>query len=133
MKSLKKIGTTLKNNVAGELKDLVKTLDRGLLTEAEFQKAKKRLLKDITHKFVPKEIMKRPKMGFGVPIDSWLRGPLKEWAEDLLDEKKIKEDGFLNAKVIKVKWNEHISGRRNWQYHLWDVLMFQAWLEAQHA
>jgi len=89
------------------------------------------LLRQVLNKYVPKELIERPKMGFGVPIDSWLRGPLKEWAEDLLDDKRIREDGLLNPEVIKVKWNEHISGIRNWQYHLWDVLMFQAWYRNQ--
>ena len=72
-------------------------------------------------------------MGFGVPIAIWLRGPLKNWAENLLSEKNIKNDGLLNYEVIKKKWDEHQSGKRNWQYHLWDVLMFQAWYENQKS
>jgi asparagine synthase (glutamine-hydrolysing) len=66
-------------------------------------------------------------MGFGIPLEVWLRGPLKEWAEDLLDEKVIKEGGMLNPKIVKQKWEEHISGRRNWHYQLWAILMFQSW------
>lgn len=86
------------------------------------------LLRQILYKHVPRKLIERPKMGFGVPIDSWLRGPLREWAEELLDESKIRSDGYLNATLVRKKWDEHLSGKRNWQHHLWGVLMFQAWL-----
>lgn len=86
-------------------------------------------LRQVLYKYVPKELVERPKMGFGVPIDKWLRGPLREWAEDLLEENKIQQQGLLNYNLIKEKWDEHLSGKRNWQYLIWDVLMFQAWHE----
>lgn len=89
------------------------------------------LLRQVLYRYVPKELVERPKMGFSVPIDSWLRGPLKEWAEALLNESRLKTEGFLNPAPIREKWLEHLSGKRNWQYHLWNILMFQAWLEKQ--
>ena len=68
-------------------------------------------------------------MGFAIPIDIWLRGPLREWAENLLNERKIKQEGYLNANLVSNKWYEHLSGKRNWSGLLWNVLMFQSWTE----
>lgn len=89
----------------------------------------KYLLKELLYKYVPREIVERPKMGFDVPIDEWLRGSLKDWAENLIDEKRLKNEGFFNPAPITKKWLEHQSGKRNNQQSLWTILMFQAWLE----
>ena len=84
-------------------------------------------LRQLLYSYVPREIVARPKMGFGIPLDTWLRGPLREWGEDLLSASRLNQDGFFNVAAVRKKWDEHQSGARNWQYALWDVLMFQAW------
>lgn len=88
------------------------------------------ILRQVLYRHVPRELIERPKRGFSVPIDSWLRGPLRSWAESLLAKARLEAEGYFHASVIRQKWSEHLSGRRNWQYQLWNVLMFQAWLEA---
>jgi asparagine synthase (glutamine-hydrolysing) len=88
---------------------------------------RKWLLRQLLYKYVPRELIERPKQGFGIPLDRWLRGPLRDWAEFLLDADRL--GGYLNPAPVRKRWEEHLSGRRNWHYSLWSVLMFQAWLD----
>lgn len=87
------------------------------------------ILRQVLYKYVPRELVERPKSGFGIPIDSWLLGPLRDWAEELLNESRLRQEGFFNPQPIRKKWMEHLSDKRSWAYHLWNVLMFQGWLE----
>ncbi len=90
---------------------------------------KKWLLRQVLYRHVPQALVERPKMGFGVPLGEWLRGPLRDWAETLLSEHRLRDAGFLNVPLVRQHWLEHVQGQRNWQYLLWNVLMLQAWRE----
>jgi asparagine synthase (glutamine-hydrolysing) len=90
----------------------------------------KRILRNVLYRYVPKEIVERPKTGFGIPLGEWLRGPLREWAEELLSPEKIRKEGYLDPKPVRLTWEEHLTGVKNHDGPLWGVLMFQAWLEA---
>ncbi len=87
------------------------------------------ILRRVLDRYVPRELIDRPNMGFVVPLDSWLRGPLRDWAESLLQESRLRREGFFKPQPIRETWEAHLSGRRNWQYPMWNVLMFQVWLE----
>jgi asparagine synthase (glutamine-hydrolysing) len=86
-------------------------------------------LREILYKRVPQELIERPKAGFGIPLDDWLRGPMKTWAEKLIDIDRLSNEGFLNPEIVHEIWNQHIEGKRNWSFRLWSILMFQSWLE----
>lgn len=85
-------------------------------------------LRQVLYRYVPAELVERPKMGFSMPVDLWLRGPLRGWAEDLLSAESLGRHGFFAVQQVREKWEEHVSGSRNWQHLLWPVLMFQAWM-----
>jgi asparagine synthase (glutamine-hydrolysing) len=87
------------------------------------------LLRKMLDLYVPRSLIERPKTGFGIPIDQWLRGPLRDWAESLLAPDRLRSEGFFNVTLVREKWEEHLRGDQNWAHHLWGVLMFQGWLE----
>ncbi len=89
------------------------------------------LLRQVLYKYLPGELVDRPKMGFGAPISRWFKGPLKDWADSQLDGERLKQEGFLRQEPVLKLWKEHLGGERNWQYQLWNILMFQAWLEKE--
>ncbi|ABI82564.1 asparagine synthase (glutamine-hydrolyzing) [Francisella tularensis] len=89
----------------------------------------KRILKDLLYKYVPESLVNRSKMGFGIPLAKWLREDLREWADNLLDYSKIDKQGYLSPEVVQKYWQEHLSGKRNWQAILWNILIFQEWLD----
>ncbi|MCC7258108.1 MAG: asparagine synthase (glutamine-hydrolyzing) [Gammaproteobacteria bacterium] len=94
---------------------------------------RKWLLRQVLYRHVPRQLIDRPKKGFAVPIGTWLRGPLRPWAEELLDEARLRREGYLDPTDIRTRWQEHLSGVCNWHEHLWHVLAFQAWLQAEAA
>ena len=89
----------------------------------------KRVLRQLLYRYVPAQLIERPKMGFSMPIDTWLRGPLRDWGESLLDPARLRGEGFFAVDAVRARWDQHQAGARNWQHSLWVILMFQAWLE----
>ena len=92
----------------------------------------KRVLRRVLDRYVPESLIARPKMGFGIPLDDWLRGRLRAWAESLLDPSVLRTQGFLNAQPVLAKWDDFLAGRGDWKHYIWAVLMFQAWLQNEH-
>ena len=88
------------------------------------------LLRQVLRRYLPEPLFERPKQGFNVPIGAWLTGPLRDWAQDLLDRSKIQSTGFFDARRVEACWQEHLSGRRDRASELWAVLMVQAWLDS---
>tara|TARA_Y100000310_G_C20427857_1_gene689936 strand:- start:73 stop:783 length:711 start_codon:yes stop_codon:yes gene_type:complete len=90
----------------------------------------KRLLRQVLYRYVPEELIERPKMGFSVPIGEWMRDPLQDWAYSLIDFNRLKNEGYFRPEPVLKMWNEHSSGRSNWGHQLWNLLMFQSWLDS---
>ena len=88
----------------------------------------KLVLREVLHRHVPRTLVDRPKMGFGVPVGEWVRGPLRAWGDDLLDRDRLVADGFLDADAVGALWHDHLAGTRDWSYHVWILLTFQAWM-----
>ena len=82
-------------------------------------------------KYIPQDLIDRPKTGFSIPIGNWLKGPLRDWSENLLNERKLASEEYLSTSLIRKKWKEHLEGKQDHSSKLWSVLMFQAWLENQ--
>ena len=91
------------------------------------------ILKQIAYSFVPQRLLQQPKRGFAVPLGAWLRGPLRAWAEDLIDETAVRNQGFLNTKFLRSLWKHHLHGTAHNHAALWDVISFQAWLRSQRS
>jgi asparagine synthase (glutamine-hydrolysing) len=87
----------------------------------------------VLYRYVPRALIDRPKQGFSVPVAAWLRGPLRDWAESLLDERRLRDEGLLEPGPVRARWREHLAGRGNHQYLLWNVLMLQAWTDEQRS
>jgi len=88
-------------------------------------------LRQVLSRYVPNSLVDRPKKGFSIPLDNWLRGPLRQWAEELISEQRLRSEGFFNPQPIRRAWQQHLAGKANNAHHLWSILMFQAWLEYQ--
>jgi asparagine synthase (glutamine-hydrolysing) len=90
----------------------------------------KRILRRVLYRHVPRDLIERPKTGFGIPLGEWMRGPLREWVESLLSEQRLRDEGFFEPAPIRQAWAEHLEGKGRHQDRLWIILMFQAWLDS---
>jgi asparagine synthase (glutamine-hydrolysing) len=93
------------------------------------RRAGKKVLRQVLHRHVPTGLVERRKTPFGAPLAAWLRGPLRDWAEELLSERRLRDDGYLEPSGVRQRWHQHLAGERNWQHHLWGVLMFNSFLD----
>tara|TARA_B100000787_G_scaffold137383_1_gene106229 strand:- start:1803 stop:3761 length:1959 start_codon:yes stop_codon:yes gene_type:complete len=125
------MGVSLEARVPFLDHELVEATFRVPITMHLHDRKPKAILRNILYKYVPQDLVERPKMGFGVPLDRWLRGPLKDWAESLLDENRLNDEGYFVAKKVRQIWREHSNSSKNWSSELWNILMFQSWLESQ--
>ena len=89
------------------------------------------VLREVLYRHVPREMIERPKKGFSVPLGQWLRGPLRDWAEALLNKQRLEKEGYFNSVVVRRVWTDHLQGKRDYARKLWGILMFPAWLEKQ--
>ena len=89
------------------------------------------ILRQVLYRHLPQELMERPKMGFAVPVGKWIRGPMKEWAKELIDNKRIEQERYFNAQAVVEMWQQHLSGKFNRTHELWNILMFQSWLDKE--
>jgi asparagine synthase (glutamine-hydrolysing) len=110
-----------------KLVEFVARLPMNMLIKGDIRKY---VLRRILYKYLPMNLIERPKKGFSMPLGEWLRGPLRDWGEFLLDDSRLRSEGFLDATMVKRKWQEHLSGVRDWKNQLWNVMMFEAWLES---
>jgi asparagine synthase (glutamine-hydrolysing) len=93
----------------------------------------KHILRQLLYREAPRQLFERPKAGFGIPVGEWIRGPLRGWAEELLDQRRLKEDGFFDPAIVHGRWQQHLSGQSDSTHAIWSILMFQAWRQEQRA
>jgi asparagine synthase (glutamine-hydrolysing) len=93
----------------------------------------KHILRRLLDRLVPRDLIERPKAGFAIPVGTWVKGPLRPWAEELLDPSAMRADGWLDPDIVQRRWSDHLSGRRDSTPAIWSILMFQAWLRSQRG